>query len=83
MHNFFLVTVTVRVLYNCSVRGGILVPCFAKTSDSCFFPSILGDFEKLYKFKMFLKHLKWKIEQADTDYADTNIFIVGPDCVTR
>ena len=32
---------------------------------------------------MFLKHLKRKIEQADTDYADTNNCIVGPDGVTR
>ncbi|XP_067050069.1 uncharacterized protein [Acropora muricata] len=43
-----------------------------------------GDFEKLYEFKMFLKHLKQKIEQTDTDYADTNYnSIVGPDGVTR
>ena len=32
---------------------------------------------------MFLKHLKQKIEQADTDYADTNNCIVGADGVTR
>ena len=32
---------------------------------------------------MFLKHLKQKIEQADTDYADTTNCIVGPDGVTR
>ena len=32
---------------------------------------------------MFLKHLKQKIEQTDTDYADTNYnSIVGPDGVT-
>ena len=83
MHNIFLVTVTVHVLYNCSVRGGILVLCLAASSDSSFFPSIQADFEKLYEFKMFLKHLKQKIEQADTDYADTNNCTVGPDGVTR
>ena len=32
---------------------------------------------------MFLKHLKWKIEHADTDDADTNNCTVGPDGVTR
>ena len=37
----------------------------------------------LYEFKMFLKHFKRKIEQADTDHADTNNCIVGPDGVTR
>ena len=32
---------------------------------------------------MFLKHLKRKIEHADTDYADTNNRTVGSDSVTR
>ena len=32
---------------------------------------------------MFLKHLKQKVEQTDTDYADTNNCIVGPDGVTK
>lgn len=42
-----------------------------------------GDFEKLHEFKMFLKHLKQKIEWADTDYANTDNCIVGPDGVTK
>ena len=32
---------------------------------------------------MFLKHLKRKNEQADTDYPDTNNCTVGSDSVTR
>ena len=32
---------------------------------------------------MFLKHLKRKIERADTDYANIDNCIVGPDGVTK